>query len=31
MSVRAGKGAGIAAVGDQEACRAELLFVVVSA
>lgn len=31
MSARAGKGAGIAAVGDQEACRAELLFVVVSA
>lgn len=31
MSARAGKGAGIATVGDQEACRAELLFVVVSA
>ncbi|MEX2658653.1 MAG: 3-hydroxyacyl-ACP dehydratase FabZ [Acidimicrobiales bacterium] len=31
MSSRAGKGAGIATVGDQEACRAELLFVLVSA
>ncbi len=31
MSSRAGKGAGIATVGDQEACRAELLFVLVTA
>lgn len=31
MSARAGKGAGIATVDDQEACRAELLFVLVSA
>ncbi len=31
MSSRAGKGAGIASVGDQEACRVELLFVLVTA
>lgn len=31
MSARAGKGAGIATVDGQEACRAELLFVLVTA
>lgn len=31
MSARAGRGAGIATVAGQEACRAELLFVLVSA
>lgn len=31
MSARAGKGSGVASVGDEVACEAELLFVVVDA